>query len=211
MKKYIVIEWIHWSWKWFVSKALTQYLTTNWINAKYYHFPDEESSFGKLIRQVVADKQLVYHWQVTWLLYASFANSFHIKTQDDDFVYILDRHSVTTWLVFQRQMSRSTRLEIYQHWIQALQQNGQVIFLKVDKQIAKQRSEERNKLLLNNSQEVWQDKAKDVFNQEKFDEMSNLYTNSLLPDIQKLWLKCDIVDNNWTLEQTLEQIKKVIF
>ncbi len=216
MQKYIIIEWIHWSWKSSVAQEVANQLQQQWINAQYYHFPDEEDDLGKVIRKIVADKNLAYQREITGLLYASFANIFHTKTKTDDKVYILDRHSVTTWLVFQSQMSRNTRLEIYKPWIQALLENGQIFYLQIDKDIARQRSEQRNNEIIaqntKHSQDtqnnVWINKAKDVFNEEKFDELTNLYETNLITQIQKLWLDCDIVDNNGSIQQSVDQIIK---
>ncbi len=205
MKKYIVLEWIHWSGKTTVSKKLVDRLRQVWINAVYYHFPDEESLLWQAIRQIVTDKDLVYDWHITWVLYAWFANLFHKKTENDDKIYILDRHSVSTWLIFQREIPWNVRLELYATGIESLKKNWKFFYLTVDKNIAKQRTNLRNKELLKKWW-IWATKAKDLFNEEKFDELTKLYDEFLIPELKKLWFTCQKVENNNSIQTTVDQI-----
>jgi len=205
MHKYIVIEWIHGSGKSSVAKGLTQALKDRWVNVEYYHFPNEEEDLGKVIRKTLTEKDLYKHREVLGLLYAAASNSFHIKTKDDDKIYVLERDSVTTGLVFQRDIPRETRLEIYKFWIQNLRENGIVFCVTIDKDIALERLQIRNEEL---KKQWWvrEDKAKDKFVEEEFDRLSNLYDTEMMPKLDKLGLKHETADNSATLEQTIQEI-----
>ena len=205
MVKYIVIEWIHGSGKSSVAKQLTQTLKEKWINVGYYHFPNEEEDLGKMIRKTLTDKDLYKHREVLGLLYAAASNSFHIKTRDDDKIYVLERDSVTTGLVFQRDIPRETRLEIYKFGIENLRKQGIVFYVKIDKAIALERLMKRNEEL-KKQWGVREDKANDKFVEEEFDRLSNLYDTEMMPQLDKLWLKHEIADNSDTLENTIQQI-----
>jgi len=207
--KYIVIEWIHGAWKSFVAKKLFDYLFAKWINCKYYHFPDEDSLFGKTIREIITDSDLIEHREVVWLLYASFANQFHLKTKDDWIIYILDRHSVSTWLIFQKEIPDDIRKSIYKFGIDWLQKDGIVFYIKTQKEIALERLTKRSKDLINKEEKVRQDKANDKFYQ-KFDKLSDLYDNLL---IDRLWyfdIKSHLIDNNNEIDDTIKEIYKHI-
>lgn len=205
MIKYIVIEWIHGSGKSAVAKQLTQTLKEKWVNVSYYHFPNEEEDLGKVIRKVLTDKDLYKHREVLGLLYAAASNSFHIKTKKDDKIYVLERDSVTTGLIFQKDIPRETRLQIYKFGIENLRENGLVFYVTIDKEIALERLTKRNEELTK-QWGIREDKAKDKFVEEEFDRLSNLYNTEMLPQLDKLWLKHEIADNSGTLENTVQWI-----
>lgn len=211
--KYIVVEGIHGSWKSSVAKELTKVLQEKWLPAEYLHFPDEESDLGKVIRRVLADKDLYKNREVLGLLYAAASNSFHIKTKNDEKIYILERDAVTTGLIFQKAMPRDTRMEIYKFGIENLRKLWKVIYVKVDKDVAHGRVTARNSELAKSNDQVRKDKADDKFI-EKFEEMSHLYDTELMPQLEKLWLKYDVVENNTTIEEAgekaMEKIKDMI-
>jgi len=206
MYKHIVIEGIHWSGKSSVAKWLAQKLQKLWYKAQYYHFPDEWDKLWQVIRTTIADKDLCMSREVTGLLYAAFSNRFHIKTQQDKITYIQDRDSVTTWLIFQKTMPRKTRLDVYKFGIENLKKQGIVFYVKLDKDIALQRMQKRNKELKENqNDQVRKDKANDTF-LEKFDQLSQEYNKQLWPQIKKLWIPFYTVNNNNSIENTINQI-----
>lgn len=205
MLKYIVIEWIHGSGKSTVAKQLTQRLKEEGNNVEYYHFPNEEEELGKVIRKTLTDKELYKHREVLGLLYASASNSFHIKTKHDEKIYVLERDSVTTGLVFQRDIPRETRLQIYKFWIENLREQGKVFYVKIDKATALERLTKRNAELAKQGG-TREDKAKDKFVEEEFDKLSNLYETEMIPQLEKLGLRHETVNNSTTIENTLQQI-----
>jgi len=211
--KYIVIEGIHGSGKSSVAKEIAKALQEKWLPAKYLHFPDEESDLGKVIRRILADKDLYKNREVLWLLYAAASNSFHIKSKDDGNIYVLERDAVTTGLIFQKDMPRNTRMEIYKFGIENLRKLGKVIYVKVDKEIARGRITARNNELAKSDDKVRKDKAEDKFI-EKFDEMSHLYETQLMPQLEKLGLSYEIIENNGTIEEAgqkgIEAVKDMI-
>lgn len=198
--KYIVVEGIHGSGKSSVAKEIAKILQEKWLPAKYLHFPDEESDLGKVIRGVLADKDLYKNREVLGLLYAAASNSFHIKSKEDEKIYVLERDAVTTGLIFQKDMPRNTRMEIYKFGIENLRKLGKVIYVKVDKDIARERIVARNNELAKSDDQVRKDKAGDKFI-EKFDEMSHLYETELMPQLEKLGLSYEIIENNTTIEE----------
>ncbi len=199
--KYIVIEGIHGSGKTSVAKEITKILQDQWLPAQYLHFPDEESDLGKVIRKVLADKDLYKNREVLWLLYAAASNSFHIKSKNDGKIYVLERDAVTSGLIFQKNMPRDVRMEIYKFGIEHLRKLWKVIYVKADKNIAHQRLTARNNELAKSDDQVFKDKADDQFIKEKFDELTNLYETELIPQLEKLGLSFDIVENNTTIEE----------
>lgn len=209
MTKYIVIEWIHGSGKSTVAKQLTEALKEKWVNVEYYHFPNEEEDLGKVIRKTLTDKDLYKHREVLGLLYAAASNSFHIKTRNDDKIYVLERDSVTTGLVFQRDIPRETRLEIYKFGIENLREQWLVFYVKIDKAIALERLIKRNELL-KAQWGVREDKANDKFVEEEFDRLSNLYETEMMPQLEKMGLKYEVADNSTTIENTIQQIMEKI-
>ena len=198
--KYIVVEGIHGSGKSSVAKEIAKILQEKWLPAEYLHFPDEKSDLGKVIREVIADKDLHKIWEVAWLLYAAASNSLHIKSKDDGKIYVLERDAVTTGLIFQKDMPWETRMQIYKFGIENLRKLGKVIYVKVDKEVAKKRVDTRNDELAKSNDQVRKDKAADKFI-EKFDEMSHLYETELMPQLEKLGLSYEIVENNTTIEE----------
>ena len=211
--KYIVVEWIHWSGKSSVAKEIAKILQEKWLPAEYLHFPDEESDLGKVIRRVLADKDLYKNREVLGLLYAAASNSFHIKSKDDEKIYILERDAVTTGLIFQKDMPRNTRMEIYKFGIENLRKLWKVIYVKVDKDVAHKRIVTRNSELAKLDDQVRKDKAGDKFI-EKFDEMSHLYETELMPQLEKLGLSFEVIENNSTIEEAgqkaVEKFKDMI-
>ncbi len=211
--KYIVVEWIHGSGKSSVAKEIAKILQEKWLPAEYLHFPDEESDLGKVIRRVLADKDLYKNREVLGLLYAAASNSFHIKSKDDEKIYILERDAVTTGLIFQKDMPRNTRMEIYKFGIENLRKLWKVIYVKVDKDIAHGRIVTRNNELAKSDDQVRKDKAGDKFI-EKFDEMSHLYETELMPQLEKLGLSFEVIENNSTIEEAgqkaVEKFKDMI-
>ncbi len=205
MKKYIVLEWIHGSGKTTIAKALAKELQSRGINAQYYHFPDEEDSLGKVIRSVVANKDLVHYREITGALYAAFANKFHIQTKDDDVIYVLDRHSVTTGLIFQESIPEAVRQALYGIGIQALKNDGISFYVSLDVETAKKRQEERNKQLRMTTWVRW-DKGNDVFVAEKFHSLAKKYDEYLLPSIKKMDIPIYTVNNNTTIQACVQQI-----
>lgn len=207
--KYIVVEWIHGSGKSSVAKEIAKTLQERWLPAEYLHFPDEESDLGKVIRKVLADKDLYKNREVLWLLYAAASNSFHIKTKDDNKLYVLERDAVTTGLIFQKDIPWETRMQIYKFGIENLRKLWKVIYVKVDKDIAHKRITIRNDELAKSDDQVRKDKAADKFI-EKFDEMSHLYDTELMPQLEKLGLSYEIIENNTTIEEAWRKaIEKV--
>lgn len=208
--KYIVIEGIHGSGKSSVAKELTQTLKKEWLNVEYYHFPNEEEDLGKVIRKTLTDKELYKHREIIGLLYAAASNIFHIRTKNDDQIYVLERDSVTTGLIFQRDIPRETRLQMYKFWIENLKEQGKVFYVKIDKAIALERLTKRNEEL---KKQGWtrEDKAKDKFVEEEFDRLSNLYATEMFPQLDKLGLKYEIVDNSWSIQDTIKQIQESLW
>ncbi|HMS91013.1 MAG TPA: deoxynucleoside kinase [Candidatus Absconditabacterales bacterium] len=198
--KYIVVEGIHGSGKSSVAKEIAKILQEKGLPAKYLHFPDEESDLGKVIRGVLADKDLYKNREVLGLLYAAASNSFHIKSKNDEHIYVLERDAVTTGLIFQKDIPRNTRMEIYKFGIENLRKLGKVIYVKVDKDVARERIVARNNELAKSDDQVRKDKAGDKFI-EKFDEMSFLYETQLMPQLEKLGLSFDVIENNTTIEE----------
>jgi dTMP kinase len=211
--KYIVVEGIHGSGKSSVAKEIAKALQERWLPAKYLHFPDEESDLGKVIRGVLADKDLYKNWEVLWLLYAAASNSFHIKSKDDGNIYVLERDAVTTGLIFQKDIPRETRMQIYKFGIENLRKLGKVIYVKVDKEVAQKRLMERNSELAKSQDKVRKDKADDQFI-KKFDEMSHLYETELMPQLEKLGLSFAVIENNTTIaeagQKAIEAVEKLI-
>lgn len=211
--KYIVVEGIHGSGKSSVAKEIAKILQERWLPAEYLHFPDEESDLWKVIRRVLADKDLYKNREVLGLLYAAASNSFHIKSKDDKNIYVLERDAVTTGLIFQKDIPRNTRMEIYKFGIENLRKLGKVIYVKVDKDIARGRIATRNDELAKSDDQVRKDKAGDKFI-EKFDEMSLLYETELMPQLEKLGLLYEVIENNGTIEEAgqkaVETLKDMI-
>lgn len=199
--KYIVVEGIHGSGKSSVAKEIAKVLQEKWLPAKYLHFPDEESDLGKVIREVLADKDLYKNREVLGLLYAAASNSFHIKSKDDGNIYVLERDAVTSGLIFQKDMPRDVRMQIYKFGIEHLRKMGKVIYVKVDKEVARKRLTTRNEELAQNDDKVRQNKAEDKFIQEKFDQLSNLYETEMVTQLEKLGLTCEVIENNGTIEE----------
>jgi len=204
MIKYIVIEWIHGSGKSTIAQKLTELLIQKNFPAKYIHFPNEKDKLWQHIRETLTNKELYKHREIIWLLYAAASNSFHIRTKNDPYLYILERDSVTTWLIFQKEIPRNIRTEIYKFWIQNLKKQGTVIYIDIDRDIALQRTIKRNKEL-NNKQQVRKDKANDQFIQ-KFNKLSEEYEKNLLPQIKKLEINSHKITNNTTIKNTLNKI-----
>jgi len=210
MYKHIVIEWIHWSWKSSVAKWLSKKLNQLWYNTQYYHFPDEWDQLWQVIRTTVADRDLYKSREVTWLLYAAFSNRFHIKSQETKTIFIQDRDSVTTWLIFQKTIPRETRLNIYKFGIENLRKQWIVFYVELDKDVALQRAKTRNNKLKNKKNgKVRKDKTDDKFLQD-FERYSKEYDDNLWIQIQKLWIPFHKVNNNNSLENTINQIIKKI-
>jgi thymidylate kinase len=180
MKKHIVIEGIHGSGKTSVAKALAEKLVEKGIQAHYYHFPDETDKLGQVIRETLADKELVKNREVTGLLYSAFSNRFHIKTKADGITYVQDRDSVTTGLVFQSAMAWEVRMAIYRQAIENLQQQGTVLYIKTNTETARLRLQERN-LQLQQQGEVRKNKANDIFVAEEFENLSLRYEKEMFP------------------------------
>lgn len=159
---------------------------------------------------MLADKDLYKNREVLGLLYAAASNSFHIKSKDDGKLYVLERDAVTTGLIFQKEIPRDTRMQIYRFGIENLRKLGKVIYVKVDKDIARQRVETRNSELAKSDDKVRQDKAKDQFIENKFEELSRLYETEMMPQLEKLGLSYDIVENNTTIQEAgNDAIKKL--
>lgn len=208
--KYIVIEGIHGSGKSSVAKEIEKVLQEKWIPAKYLHFPDEESNLGKIIREVIADKDLYKNREVLGLLYAAASNRFHIKSKDDGKIYVLERDAVTSWLIFQKDMPRSVRMEIYKFGIEHLRKMGTVIYVKADKEVAHKRLNVRNEDLADTNDKVRKDKAEDKFIQEKFDHYTQLYDTEMVPQLEKLWLSCNVIENNGTIEEAGQKAMEIL-
>ncbi len=209
MYKYIVIEWIHWAGKSTIAQALASHLDTIGLDAKYYHFPEEKELFWQLIRSIVAEKEVYAHREVTGLLYAAFANRFHLIHKDTETTFVTDRHSVTTGLIFQRDMPMTIRQEIYKFGIEALQQSWVMIYLDIDTETARQRKQERDKLLAN-KWEVRKNKSNDKFTLDEFDTLSALYKEHLVPTVKSMWIPTHIVTNTGSVEQTVQSILQII-
>lgn len=205
MKKHIIIEWIHWSWKTSVAQALAEKL-----QAKYVHFPDENDQLWQVIRQTVADPRFAKCREITGLLYISFSNRFHIQTRDDGITYVQDRDSVSTGLVFQSEIPRETRLQLYHFAIENLQNQWIVIYVKTDLETAKSRMENRNKILMESPDLAMQNKAKDQFIAENFINLSLRYEKEMIEWLDKMGIPHFTVSNNGTIEKCIEEILKQI-
>ncbi|MEI6774435.1 MAG: hypothetical protein WCL18_06725 [bacterium] len=153
----------------------------------------------------MADKDLYTHREVLGLLYAAASNSLHIKSKDDGKIYILERDAVTTGLIFQKDMPRDTRIEVYTFGIENLRKSGKVIYVKIDKDIARERIITRNQELAKSDHQVRKDKAGDKFVEHKFDEMSLLYDTQMIPQLKKLGIPYEVVENNGTIRQAGEK------
>ena len=208
--KYIVVEGIHGSGKSSVAKEIAKILQERWLPAEYLHFPDEESDLGKVIRRILADKDLYKNREVLGLLYAAASNSLHIKSKDDGKIYVLERDAVTTGLIFQKDMPRDTRMEIYKFGIENLRKLGKVIYVKIDKNIARERIVTRNNELAQSDDQVRKDKAGDKFIEDKFDEMSLLYDTQLMPQLEKLGISYEVIENNGTIKQAGEKAVEAV-
>ena len=207
--KYIVIEWIHGAWKSAVSDALIQKFVQRWINAKYYHFPNESEHLGKAIREALTIEDVYKKREVIWLLYAAMTNKFHITTQNDWTVYILDREAVTSWLIFQKEIPDAVRAEIYKYGIKSLQKQWIVLYVKIDRDTALDRLQLRNADLWAKG-EVRDHKAKDKFVVDNFERLTAEYEKDFIPKVKALWLQCEVIDNSGTLEHTIQQIEEII-
>lgn len=150
----------------------------------YYHFPNEEEDLGKVIRKTLADQDLYKHREVLGLLYASACNAFHIKNSNIDKIYVLERHPVTTGLIFQKDMPWEIRLQNYKFGIEELQKHGVIFYVDIDKNVAWERLKKRNEELAKQGG-VWKDKADDKFITE-FEKMSDLYEKEMFPQLDKL-------------------------
>lgn len=205
MYKYIIIEWIHGSWKRTIALEFNKQLQKLWYNSEYLHFPDEEDILWKAIRKTLTDKDLYKKREVLWLLYAAFSNSFHIKNKDNDKIFILERHSITTWTIFQEDIPQNIRKEIHKYWLDELQKKWIMIYLSVDKNIALERSRKRNKKLYKKWW-VWKDKAWDKFIKDKFFELADKYENFLRKRVEDLWIKTKTVKNETTIKNCVKKI-----
>jgi thymidylate kinase len=209
--KYLVFEWIHGSGKSFIPEKLEEKRLSVWKKVKYFHFPNEDEPLGKIIRSVVANKKIYDKREATGLLYAAHANIFHYEHDDDDITYLLSRHSVSTGLIFQKDIDLETRKKIYWPGVKALQEKGIVFYLKINPQLAAERKEERNiKLLNNNSEQVRKDKANDQFIAQKYEQLALEYEYDMIPKLQELWIRTAIIDNNGTREETIRQVENIV-
>jgi adenylate kinase family enzyme len=77
--------------------------------------------------------------------------------------------------------------------------------VNIDKKVALQRLKKRNEQLLLLGG-VRKDKAEDKFVTEEFDKRSDLYENEMIPQLDKLGLKHETVDNSGTIEETIKKI-----
>ncbi|NOZ44761.1 MAG: hypothetical protein GXP45_06575 [bacterium] len=94
--KYIIFEGIHGSGKSFIPKQLSTKRQSENKKVEVFHFPNEKELLGKAIREVLTDPKVFEHREVTGLLYAAHANRFHYQHDQDDSVYLFERHSVTS-------------------------------------------------------------------------------------------------------------------
>ena len=205
MKKHIVIEGIHGSGKTSIAKALADRLVQQWLQATYYHFPDENDPLGQIIRSTLTEKQLVKQREVIGLLYAAFANRFHIRTKSDNIFYVQERDSVTTGLVFQSSIPRETRLQIYRQAIENLQTQGIVVYVRANIETARERMQKRNANLFSEGG-VRTDKAKDLFVAEEFENLSLRYEKEMFPGLDQMGIPYLIVENDGTIEECVEKI-----
>ncbi|MDD3263150.1 MAG: AAA family ATPase [Candidatus Absconditabacteria bacterium] len=209
MKKYIVIEGIHGSGKSSVAKALNERFQSKNIKSTYYHMPDENETLGQAIREVVADKDIVKKREITGLLYAAFSNKYHLKTKEDELIHVLDRDSVTTGLIFQRDIPWEIRLQIYKYGIENLQKNGIVVYVKANKEISLKRLTARNNTIKTEGG-ARTNKANDQFIAQEFDKLSDLYQTELFPQLDKLRIPYIIVENNTTIDNVVNDIEKLL-
>jgi thymidylate kinase len=205
MYKYIIIEWIHGSWKRTIALEFNKRLQELWYNSEYLHFPDEENILWKAIRKILTDQDLYKKREVLWLLYAAFSNMFHIKNKNNNKIFILERHSITTWTIFQEDIPQNIRKEIHKYWLSELQEKWIMVYLQVDKNIALKRSIQRNKKLYEKWW-VWKDKAWDKFIKDKFLELASKYDNYLRVRVEKLWIKTTTVYNESSIENCVNEI-----
>ena len=201
--KYIVIEWIHGSWKSSVAHGIVDQLRQQWVDAEYFHMPDETDDFGKLIRKTLTEQDVYQHRQVMGLLYAAFANRFHYMHDHDEKVYVLDRHAVTTWLVFQRDIADHVRQEIYGPGISQLQQRWVVLYVSTSLNVAAQRTESRNQQLQHENENWKKHKANDLFIKEKYVELADLYDKTLVQKIGQYGIPAHVISNDGMLDDTL--------
>lgn len=199
-KKYIVFEWIHGSGKTTLAKLYAQRSQRD-----YFHMPEESDYFWATIRKLLTEKDIVWHWDVMWLVYAAFANRFHYTHDSDTKQYVLDRHSFVTWLVFQRDIEKEIREKIYWAWLRALRDHWIVVYVRVDRHVAYERMIERNKQI---ASQWWvrKDKSQDHFFTD-FERLSELYETSMLWELEQWGIEYIVVDNNGEVEGALEKIK----
>ena len=175
------------------------------MQTQYYHFPDEEDQLGQVIRATLTEKELVQYREVIGLLYAAFSNRFHIRTKADGIAYVQERDSVTTGLVFQSAIPWETRMQVYRQAIENLQAQGIVVYVRVGMEVARERMQERNAILLAEGG-VWKDKAKDMFVAEAFESLSLRYEKEMFPGLERMRIPYLIVENEGTIEECVEKI-----
>ena len=139
------------------------------------------------------------------MLYAAFANRFHIQHATSDKIFITDRHSVTTWLIFQKDMPMNIRKEIYKFGIEALQTSWLMIYLDIDVAVARERKIQRDKQL-ESKWVVRKNKSNDNFTRVDFDALFDMYKKYLIPTVEELWIPTHTVLNTWTVQQSVDSI-----
>lgn len=206
MHKYIIIEWIHWSWKSTVADRLQKHIQTNNPHCQRYHFPEENEILWKAIREILTEEHSCHHRQVTGLLYAAAANRLHYMYDNTETMFILDRHSVTSGLIFQKEIDDYTRHQIYWPSITSLQKHGIVIYIQTDIAVAEQRHIARNTELREQQDTVRKNKSNDLFVKQKYKELSDLYEQEFIPKVQALHIPIICVTNNWSIDETIANI-----
>ena len=150
--KFIILEWINWCWKSSVWKALWEILKSKGYNAIYKHFPDEQTTLWKTIRELITDKTVATNWSVSGLLYAAEAEYFHLNLKNninsDNDIYILDRHSLTSSFVYQYKMTENIREKIYLNTISDLKEKWKIFILDLPLDLAIERYSKRNETII---------------------------------------------------------------
>jgi len=202
--RFFVFEWIHGAGKSTLVTSCTQHLIASWYAVKSFIFPDKTTDLGRTIRSLITDHRVVGEWRIVWSLYAAFANWFHACIDDGKTIWLCDRHSVTSGLIFQDDIPASVREELYWPSLTALRDAGQIIFCDCDDAVAQQRWQERNKTLLDGD-EFEKNKARDAFFAHHH-ELTTKMRQSFLPQcmarglpVFKIDCSADIATNTHTI------------
>lgn len=202
--RFFVFEWVHGAGKSTLVSACADALIATWYPVKTFTFPDRSTDLGKSIRSLITDPRVVGEWRIVGSLYAWFANRFHTCIDDGKTVWLCDRHSVTSGLVFQDDIPDAIREELYWPSLGALRDEGQIIFCDCDDEIARQRWSQRN-MKLHDSDEFEKNKARDAFFAH-YEEFTKKMRHYFLPACAAWWLSSWTIDSSSVLADTRDAV-----